>query len=470
MPEKKLNDIPRPMIELFNKGNSALNTGNVDYALTILMQILQKEPGYYECREALRAAQAKKAGQSSGIFRKVMGSASGAANLAKGSMALRNNPLDAIVLAENVLNGDSDNISAHKLLAEAALAADLPKTALLSLDLLKRTNGKDKSVNMQLADTLTRLGQMDRANGLYNDMLRLFPGDQEISQAYKDFSARRTLKEGGYENLADGKGSFRDILKDKNQSASLEQEGRQIKSAEVATNLLTEYEERLAKEPKNFRLARQIADLHIQKKDYDKALEYFHYVVQASGISDSSLEKSITETNIKKFELRLAQLDPTAPDLEAQKATIEAEKSEFILADCKRRSDKYPTDLNIKFELAVLYFQASRLQDATKEFQLAQANPVRKLQCLNYIAQCFARRGMNDLAARTFQNALKEKTTFDEEKKELVYGLACVLEKMGKTEEAIDQYKQIYEVDIGYQNVSEKIDAYYSGQSQPPTP
>ena len=111
MPEKKLNDIPRPMIELFNKGNSALNTGNVDYALTILMQILQKEPGYYECREALRAAQARKAGQSSGIFRKVMGSASGAANLAKGSMALRNNPLDAIVLAENVLNGDSDNIS-----------------------------------------------------------------------------------------------------------------------------------------------------------------------------------------------------------------------------------------------------------------------------------------------------------------------------------------------------------------------
>ena len=210
--------------------------------------------------------------------------------------------------------------------------------------------------------------------------------------------------------------------------------------------------------------------MHIQKKDYEKALEYFHYVVQASGISDSSLEKSITDTNIKKFELRLAQLDPTAPDLEAQKAKIEAEKSEFLLGDCKRRSDKYPTDLNIKFELAMLYFQANRMQDATKEFQLAQANPVRKLQCLNYIGQCFARRGMNDLAARTFQNAIKEKTTFDEEKKELVFGLACVLEKMGKTEEAIDQYKQIYEVDIGYQNVSEKIEAYYTSQSQPPTP
>ena len=468
MPEKKISDISRATIELFNKGNSALNSGNVDYALTIFLQILQKEPGYYECREALRAAQVRKAGQSSGIFRKVMGSASGAANLAKAQMTIGKNPTDAIHLAEQVLNGDADNISAHKLIAEAALAADLPKTALLSLDLLKRTNGKDKAINMQLADALGRLGQSDRANTVYNEMLRLFPGDIEISQAYKDFSARRTLKEGGYENLADGKGSFRDILRDKNQAAALEQENRQVKSAEVATNLLGEYEERLAKEPKNFRLARQIADLYIQRKDFDKALEYFNYVVQASGISDSSLDKSITETNIKKFEHRLASLDPTAPDLEAQKAQIEAEKAEFILNDAKRRSEKYPTDLNIKFELAVLYFHANRLQDATREFQLAQANPARKLQCLNYIGQCFARRGMNDLAARTFQNAIKEKTAFDEEKKELVYGLACVLEKMGKAEEAIDQFKQIYEIDIGYQNVSEKIEAYYSGQSTPP--
>ena len=468
MPEKKIADITRPMIELFNKGNSALNGGNVDYALAIFLQILQKEPGYYECREALRAAQLRKAGQSSGLFRKGMGAFTGTANLARAGLAARKDPAEAMMLCEQVLNGDPDNVSAHKILAEAALAADLPKTSMLSLDLLKRTNGKDKGINMQLADALTRLGQMDRANQLYNDMLRLFPGDMEISQAYKDFSARRTLKEGGYENLADGKGSFRDILKDKNQSAALEQEGRQIKSAEVATNLLTEYEERLAKEPKNFRLARQIAELHIQKKDFNKALEYFHYVVQASGISDAALDKSITETTIKKYEYRLSQLDPTAPDLEALKAEIEAKKADFILSDCKQRSDKYPTDLGIKFELAVLYFQANRLQDATREFQLAQANPVRRLQCLNYIGQCFARRGMNDLAARTFQNAIKEKTGFDEEKKELVYGLACVLEKMGKAEEAIEQFKAIYEVDIGYQNVSEKIETYYTSQSSPP--
>jgi len=42
-----------------------------------------------------------------------------------------------------------------------------------------------------------------------------------------------------------------------------------------------------------------------------------------------------------------------------------------------------------------------------------------------------------------FQEALKEKTAFDDEKKELIYQLGCTFEKMGKKEEAIEQFKQM---------------------------
>ena len=78
--------------------------------------------------------------------------------------------------------------------------------------------------------------------------------------------------------------------------------------------------------------------------------------------------------------------------------------------------------------------------------------------------QCFAKRGMNDMAARKLQEALKEKLTFDAEKKELTYTLGCVLEKMGKKDEAIEQFKIIYEADIGYKDVAKRVDDYYSGQ------
>jgi thioredoxin-like negative regulator of GroEL len=80
------------------------------------------------------------------------------------------------------------------------------------------------------------------------------------------------------------------------------------------------------------------------------------------------------------------------------------------------------------------------------------------------LARCFARRNMNDLAARKLQEALKEKVVFDEEKKDIHYQLGIVLEAMGRREEAMEQFKVIYEADIGFRDVAAKVDAYYAGQ------
>ena len=55
-------------------------------------------------------------------------------------------------------------------------------------------------------------------------------------------------------------------------------------------------------------------------------------------------------------------------------------------------------------------------------------------------------------------------TWFGDEKKDLVYQLGCVLEKMAKPEEAIEQFKQIYELDIAFKDVAAKVDAYYAGK------
>jgi hypothetical protein len=83
---------------------------------------------------------------------------------------------------------------------------------------------------------------------------------------------------------------------------------------------------------------------------------------------------------------------------------------------------------------------------------------------MGYLGQCFARRGIFDLAASQLADAIKEKVGFDDEKKELIYQLAGVLEKMGKREDAFAQYKIIYAVDAGFKDVTEKMDAFYGGQ------
>jgi len=172
----------------------------------------------------------------------------------------------------------------------------------------------------------------------------------------------------------------------------------------------------------------------------------------------------MAETTVKKFEHALAQLDRSAPDHAEQSARIQAEQQAYELEQCRKRAERYPNDLQMRFELGELYFKTGKFNEAISEFQKAQNNPHKRIQAMSYLGQCFAKRGMNDLAARTLQNAIKAKLTFDDEKKELIYALGCVLEKMGKKDEAIEQFKLIYETDSAYKDVAAKVDAYYSGQ------
>jgi tetratricopeptide (TPR) repeat protein len=464
MPEKTVTDIGRELRELYQKGTVALQRQNFEYAIAIFNQVLAREPAFFECRQALRVAQFKEQGGKTSFFKKIVGGASSSPMVAKGQMALRKNPLEAIQIAEQILNGDPTNSAAHKLLAEAAMEAGLPQTACLSLEILLRNSSKDFDLSMQYGKALAAAGQPAKAEVVYTELMKAHPNRGEIADALKDLSARTTLNEGGYEALADGKGSYRDILKNKAESEQLEQEKREVKSEDVAQRLITEYEQRLPKEPNNLKLLRSLAELYAQKKQFDRAIEYCERIRSSEGGADPSLDRLISDIKLKKFDESLAQLDATAPDYSEQMARIQAQRDEYQMNETKSRAERYPTDLQIRFDLGELYLKSGKINEAIQEFQKAKNYPAKRLQAMGYLGQCFARRGMNDMAASTLQNAIKEKPVFDDEKKELVYQLGSVLEKMNKPEEAIEQFKQIYEIDIGYKDVAAKVDKYYSGQ------
>jgi tetratricopeptide (TPR) repeat protein len=464
MAEKSLNDLPRDLRGLLTRGQDALKSANFDYAIEMFNQVLIREPGLHECRKLLRSAQMRKAGTGGGFFKKVLSSANASAHLPKGQMALRDNPAEALHIAEQILNGDPNNNGAHRLIVKAATALQMPHTAALSLELLYHNSPKDKEIGIQLANALAAIGDPKRGERVLASLHETYPSDNDIHQALKDLSARKTMDEGGYDALADGSGSYRDILKDKEEARSLEQQNRVEKGDEVTERLIREYEARVINEPNNLKLLRSLAELYTQKKEFDRALGYYDRLKKSDIGNDASLDKSISETVAKKLEYQISQLDPTAPEYAEQAAQLQAEKQAYQIAECQKRVDRFPTDLQIRFELGLLYFQAGKVSEAIGEFQRSQNNPHRRVASMNYLAQCFARRKMFDMAARTLQSAIKEKPVLDEEKKDLIYNLGSVFETMGKKEEAIEQFKVIYEVDISYRDVGKKVDDYYSSQ------
>ena len=203
----------------------------------------------------------------------MLSSAGSSPLVAKGHMALSKDPAEALKIAEQILNGDPTNSAAHKLVVEAATALELPRTAVLSLEILAANSPKDRDVAIKFANALADSGEVGRAEKILADLYRSFPTDNDLAQALKDLSARKTLDEGGYDALADGTGSYRDILKNKEEAVSLEQQNRQVKTEDVAERLINEYETRLKTEPKNLKLLRSLAELYTQKKQFDRALE-----------------------------------------------------------------------------------------------------------------------------------------------------------------------------------------------------
>ena len=464
MAEKKFDEILPALKPYFRKGVEASQRDNFDYAIELFNQVLDKEPGCYEVRAALRAAQIGKAGKAGGFFKKAFNLAGASPQLTKAKLAVNNNPLEALQTIEQILNGDPHNFTAHRIFADAALTAGMPFTAVLSLETLARNSPGDKGITTQLAQTLSETGETARAEQIMHSLCRANPNDPNLSKLLKNISATRTLDEGGYDKVAEEGGSYRELLRDKEEAVLLEQENRAQKSEDTAARLITEYETRLVTEPNNLKLVRNLAELHTQKQEFDRALEYYQRVKASEMGNDPSLDRAIAETVARKFDFATAQLNPFAADHAEQVVQLNADKLAWQIAECQRRVEKYPTDLMIRFELGALYFQAGKIGEAISEFQKAQGNPHKRLAAMNYLAQCFSHRKMFDLAARTLQNALKEKLVFDDEKKELTYQLGCVLEKMDKREDAMEQFKVIYETDIGYKDVSAKVDAYYAAQ------
>jgi len=466
MAEKTINEIGPDMRRLHTKAVEAAQRDNTDYAITLFCQILEREPGFFECRKALRAEQVKKAGASStGFFKKMMSNAGSSPQIAKAKMALGKNPAEAMAIAEQVLNGDPTNAMAHRIIADAAVGMEMPQTRILELETMAKNSPKDKGVVVEFAQAVSETGSNATvAEKILAELIRSSPYDTDLLQVQKNLSAQKTMDEGGYGALEGGGGSYRDILRNKDEAVSLEQEKRVHKTEDVAERLMGEYEARLKSEPDNQKMMRSLAELYTQKNKFDEALELYTRIKNSSQASDSSLDRAMSDTVVRKFDNAIAALNPFAADHAEQLAKYQAEKLNFQLAEAQKRVEKYPTDLAFRFELGVLCFQSGKVTEAIAEFQKAQQNANKRIAAMSYLAQCFALRGMNDSAVRTLQNAIKEKPGFDEEKKDLIYNLGCVFEKMGKKAEAIEQFLIIYETDVAYRDVGAKVDAHYASQ------
>ena len=71
MRETKANALPPQLREQYEKAKQAFDRKNLDYAVTLLENVLKLEPSCYDARQVLRATQVKRHDGKQGFFKKM---------------------------------------------------------------------------------------------------------------------------------------------------------------------------------------------------------------------------------------------------------------------------------------------------------------------------------------------------------------------------------------------------------------
>ncbi|GIT12778.1 MAG: hypothetical protein CM1200mP34_1840 [Verrucomicrobiales bacterium] len=180
-------------------------------------------------------------------------------------------------------------------------------------------------------------------------------------------------------------------------------------------------------------MIRSLAELHCRIKHFDKSIGYYERFNKTNLRSDAAVDRAIVDTKLLQFDWRIEQ----AGEAEAGELSDERKAFEWSRYNACPRVPVRPV---AAYDLGVLQLEAGEY-GAIQSFQRAQANPHREIASLMHIGRCFAKRGMNDMAAGTLQKALDKKEVMDDEKMDLHYQLGCVLDSMERREESIGQLR-----------------------------
>src|SRR5205823_2633592 len=142
-------------------------------------------------------------------------------------------------------------------------------------------------------------------------------------------------------------------------------------------------------------------------------------------------------------------------------AEAKQRRAQMLVAEARSRVERNPTDLQFRFDLGEHLLNAGQFREALPELQRARQNPNARLKAMNALGRCYRELGMYDLAARQLEEAAREIFTMDATKKEIIYNLGSVYEKMGERAKALECMKQIYEADYGYRDVAERVESSY---------
>jgi len=459
--EKELNEMQRSH---WLKAVAAIELRNFGYAISLLQGILKQEPEFLTGRQLLRRTEVTKNKSAKKSFFNI---SIAPIAVMKAQREIKKDPKHAVEMLEKVLEEEPYQRQANLVLKEAAVTAGWPEIGVFALRTLLEANPRDLKVLHELGRLYHELGESDREVEIYNQITEINPLDAEALRLGKNASAHASIKSGGWTQAE----SYRDLIKDKEVAISLEQQSRMKLTGESLDQQIAETYARHLVEPANIDLARRLGALNEQKEDFEAAIGWYQYAADLTKGADAGLARKVSDLKIQCLGREINGheefLSTHAADHELyakqsdELKVAKKKRAEILLEDARKRLERNPTDLQLRFELGEHLVNAGHFREAVAELQRARQNPNARLKAMNLLGCCYGELGMLDLAMKQLEEASKEILSMDAIKKEIVYNLGLAYERMGDKEKSLNCMKQIYEADYGYKDVATRVESSY---------
>ncbi|MEO6246858.1 MAG: tetratricopeptide repeat protein [Opitutaceae bacterium] len=466
MPEVPVSALDPRHQKLVENARVAIERGNHEYVAEVTAQILKMQPGCLPVRKLQRVAQLRAhRGRTSGFFGKTFSGLTSSPF----SFGAKKDPAKQLETADLLLAKDPTSVPALRILAEAASGLGLLETVAFALDAIREMDPDNRANLLALGEAWLAAGKPVDALKIADELLRDKPMDADAQNLMRRSSVAQTVTKHSWDQK---EGSYRDKLRDEAQAISLEQSAKVVTGDVMSQRLLDEALGRVAKEPNNLNHYRTVAQTYRQMGDLDQALVWVRKARdQPVGKTDAALEKqeselatAVVEKHMKDAETALVA-DPDDPAAQAKVAAAQKEFGEFKLNEAKRYVERYPNDYPARYALGALLLEVGQTDAAIAQFQQAQKGPQVRVSSLVGLGRCFKAKRLFDLGVAQFNTAKNDLSTMDDIKKDVIYELGTCYELMGKADLAIEEFKIIYSEDIGFRDVADKINAFYSAKS-----
>lgn len=432
---------PAKAAPFFDRAGTVHETSNYEYAVTLWLQGLARDPTSVPGLEGLAdSAQALIA------TRNKFGPTKDQEKAARDIKAPA--PVRRLILA--LLNWSTRplDVSAGLKALEAAgkiPGVDTAKCAYWIGQRVLSAAARDPKIKkdalVRMMNVLKDAGAFDLAVRAGEAALGLDPSDRQLDAEVRNLSAQATMSTGGYEHTGE-EGGFRANIRDAEAQRALEEQDRIVKTEDVVERVVANAKADYESRPDDPAAIRKYARALLERgTPADEKTAHDLLIGAYERTKEYAFRQAAGDIKLRQARRKLALLRAAAESGDAQAKDQFAKAARAVLKmEAEEYADRvknYPTDLALKFELGKRYFELGRLEDAIEMFQAARREPKRRAECLAYLGEAFLRLGWQTEAIDTLREALAaHPNEQDEIGRGLRYALMSALE--GQARESRD--------------------------------